>query len=625
MAALAVGLAAPTPPIPLLPAGRRPPLVAGVLAAATLLVLLSVQGWAPQRLDRAPSQAISPASSVHTPRVDAETAAEVALHAPVPVPGRPGTLRVQAPDYTAGFDPVGLSFAPTGVSDPVRIDLASIERGDQAFVLDRHDWEASVHGASRAVHDGMREQVATRAGEVEWDVVLAARPSGRGDLVVRAGLTGLTGAPVQERVGGRPSWRLDAAGGQVRLGETVVKDAGGAVVHRSLPTIGPDGLTLRVPSSVLEAARYPLTVDPTLGTIQSVTPSGRYFNPSIAYDSAHDQYLVVYTLSVDSNTDVYGVRVSGDGVGFGSARLLSFRPELEVTPDVAWNGSSWLVVWEHYYSNNDQDIRGILVDNLGEPIGNEIPIATATASEQAPSVSAGGSSFLVTWRDYGTGEYEIRGRRINAWGGVVDGTKINVSNLSGQTDLDPDVAFNGSVWLVTWESQFRPEDSWVVAVRVIRTDGTVGSSNIVAYRNENPRDPAVASNGNRFLVVWEQPSTSGGGKDIWAAHVNPNQLSDYTSIPVSTASTDQTDPVVAYNGSYLVAWTDRRNPPDPDVYAARVSTDAAVLDPNGFAIIVTTADEDTPAVAPGPDGKWPVAWESGGTNATAIRMRIASK
>lgn len=61
------------------------------------------------------------------------------------------------------------------------------------------------------------------------------------------------------------------------------------------------------------------------------------------------------------------------------------------------------------------------------------------------------------------------------------------------------------------------------------------------------------------------------------------------------------------------------------MYAARVNNDGAVLDPNGFAVIVTTADEDTPAVAPGPAGKWPVAWESGGTNATAIKMRIASK
>ena len=120
MAAPAVGLVAPTPLFPpVLPAGRRPPLVAGALAAATLLLLLAIQGSGPQFVGRPASPASSPAAPVHTPKVDAATAAEVALHAPVAVPGRPGTLRVQAPDYAAGFDPVGLSFAPTGVSDQV--------------------------------------------------------------------------------------------------------------------------------------------------------------------------------------------------------------------------------------------------------------------------------------------------------------------------------------------------------------------------------------------------------------------------------------------------------------------------------------------------------------------------
>jgi hypothetical protein len=67
-------------------------------------------------------------------------------------------------------------------------------------------------------------------------------------------------------------------------------------------------------------------------------------------------------------------------------------------------------------------------------------------------------------------------------------------------------------------------------------------------------------------------------------------------------------PAAAFSGSeYLVVWTDGRNGND-DIYAGRVSTSGAGLDPNGFAVAAgSTHIEAQPSVAWG-QGSWLVAW-----------------
>jgi hypothetical protein len=57
----------------------------------------------------------------------------------------------------------------------------------------------------------------------------------------------------------------------------------------------------------------------------------------------------------------------------------------------------------------------------------------------------------------------------------------------------------------------------------------------------------------------------------------------------------------------LVARRDRRAPPDPDVYAARIEADGDVLDAAGLVVGGTSSDEAAPAVTRGAGGGWAVA------------------
>jgi hypothetical protein len=106
------------------------------------------------------------------------------------------------------------------------------------------------------------------------------------------------------------------------------------------------------------------------------------------------------------------------------------------------------------------------------------------------------------------------------------------------------------------------------------------------------RDPAVATDGSGFLVVWDdQRSPDSSEHDIYAARVDADgNTLDPSGIAVSTRPGMEYEPDVSFDGTnYLVAWTDSTGFNRSEVRAARVSPDGKVLDPDG--IVLTAQDQ----------------------------------
>ena len=95
--------------------------------------------------------------------------------------------------------------------------------------------------------------------------------------------------------------------------------------------------------------------------------------------------------------------------------------------------------------------------------------------------------------------------------------------------------------------------------------------------------PAVADvelswSGSAYLAVYQRDG------DIYGARIDVDgTVLDPSGIPISTAPYDQLFPSVVWNGeTWLVVWDDAREKGDlDDVYAARVTPEGAVLDPDG--------------------------------------------
>jgi hypothetical protein len=127
-------------------------------------------------------------------------------------------------------------------------------------------------------------------------------------------------------------------------------------------------------------------------------------------------------------------------------------------------------------------------------------------------------------------------------------------------------------------------------------------------------EPAVASWGDSFFVVW-QDYRSGINFDIYGAGVGANgAVAQPSGIPISTAAGNQESPVLAVRYHFLVVWLDRRSGTNYDIYATRVSRSGVVEEPNGVLVAGPVPapefpGESVPAVTGGPGATWGVAYE----------------
>lgn len=135
---------------------------------------------------------------------------------------------------------------------------------------------------------------------------------------------------------------------------------------------------------------------------------------------------------------------------------------------------------------------------------------------------------------------------------------------------------------------------------------------------ENQEDIQICASQYGYLAVW-QDSRGTNGTDIYACRLSATgQVQDLFGIEVSSASGDQTDPSVSWDGqNYLVVWADRRILGQQHIYGARVKATGEVIDKQGIPISGTTGTQAFPRVA-GDMGSFLVVWQDTRTTSADI-------
>lgn len=342
------------------------------------------------------------------------------------------------------------------------------------------------------------------------------------------------------------------------------------------------------------------------GGILLPNPSNRsQSTPRIASNGTNWQ-VVWREISGTGSEDIIGAVVSASGTASARTAIATLAGN-ENWPDIAWNGTNYLVVWQDYRNSESTgtDIYGCLLTSAGGKVsGSEKIISTAAGSttvgaagqQTAPVVTAGPSgTWLVLWQDGRNADQDVYGARVNSSGTVADlGGKPIATAADDQEQ--PQVGWDGTNYIASWRDRGSiPSRS----VRVARLSTTVGVLDpggvLLASGSTGSYGPALACQTGSSLVGWYTLDTA--NSEIMG--VRFSSAGAIGSIAHwSLCMQDQPQFSAAYNGTnYVVVWADRRGG-FYRIYAARVTPGGTILDPDGVPVSATFTGEQTqPAIA----------------------------
>jgi hypothetical protein len=318
--------------------------------------------------------------------------------------------------------------------------------------------------------------------------------------------------------------------------------------------------------------------------------------PAIAFDGTN--YLVVWTDGRSGSSDIYGSRVAADGqVLDPDGFVISTAVSAQLNPSVAFGDTAYLVTWTDWRDGNANiyaarvALDGTVIDASG------IAVCDSAAGQEYPAVSSDGSDWLVVWHDSRSGQADIYGARVAVDGSVLDPGGIVVS-ASITDELNADITFNGTNYLVVWDDEPGATSRDVYAARLTPVGTVLDSAGIAVCTVANQQELASASSdGSNYMVTWID-FRGGGTWDAYGARVDAaGNVIDVGGLPICTDPSQQYALDLAFNGTnWLVAWHDSRNGPK-DIYGTRVATDGSGVDPAAFPISTAAAHQSQPELA----------------------------
>ncbi|MGQ0433618.1 MAG: hypothetical protein ACT452_14555 [Microthrixaceae bacterium] len=320
---------------------------------------------------------------------------------------------------------------------------------------------------------------------------------------------------------------------------------------------------------------------------------------------------------------------SAIGVGTAPPAHASF-PSSVLATAVASHPNGWVAVQELLLSDDSGDHDFLILRGI-TPAGEwtwrvDVPDCWCTSARK-PQLAFNGTSFLVVWEDDRSGTWDIYGLLVSPTG-VVEREPFVVSAAIG-SQLNPSVAALGSQFLVAWEDhRDGGANADVYSTRVSKGGKVATPSGVVVSDADNMQgNPSVAASNRTWLVVWtDRRNIASSGVDLYSTRVTPTgEVGNTDGVEVSRAARDQTEPVVAWSGdAFIAAWTDARYASSAtDVFGSRISTAGDTLDAAGIPIGRAGGRQSQPTVSRS-NGRVLVAWTTTQAYGTSIFARFVT-
>jgi len=296
--------------------------------------------------------------------------------------------------------------------------------------------------------------------------------------------------------------------------------------------------------------------------------------------------------------DIVGCRVDKNGKALDAEPfVISKADDLQEAPRAAANKDTVLVVWQDLRNGKDWDVYAARVTHDGKVLDADGVLVAGGAHNQAkPDVAWDGKTFVVVWQDFRGGKmYEVFGARVNGEGRVLEPQGIGLSKQGGSC-YDPTVASSGDgKSFVYWSVASRPLGIKVDAQSegLFLTDGKPGAP----IHKENPRGkhkmqpgwgntpPFACAGKGAYLVAWrnEHPVGRGNGDQGANAYLFDADGKRKASLTVGGYKHRILGADLAWDGeAFVAAWTEYRTKdtrvyvPHEHIFASRIGSDGKV-------------------------------------------------
>jgi hypothetical protein len=322
--------------------------------------------------------------------------------------------------------------------------------------------------------------------------------------------------------------------------------------------------------------------------------------PSVAMIGATAYVRITTSVDGYTNHDLALVRVNTatGAVVDASAVALSTAPSDQRGGGLVTDGTRLFTAWGDDRFGGDMVYGARVAGDLslldGPAASGGFLVSTSWNTESMPAIASDGTGAFAAWVDGRTGEAAVYGARLSTTGTPVDTTARAL--LTGARDYTaPAIAQGGGKYLVTTTTSASLAASGDVSAAIVSAaDGSVVRLTIAGTTAEE-QEPAVDFDGADFFVVWRR------GQTILGARVKPDGMfasaKDAAGIPLATTATSKFDPALAFDGTrHLVVWEEPNGGASPSL-GVRVALDGTPLDATPLAI--TSKNGSSSAVSAG--------------------------
>ncbi|MFO0679408.1 MAG: hypothetical protein U0169_22975 [Polyangiaceae bacterium] len=225
-------------------------------------------------------------------------------------------------------------------------------------------------------------------------------------------------------------------------------------------------------------------------------------------------------------------------------------------PRISWNGTHFLVVWTRTFGTND-DIEGVrYLPGTGVVGTNPIAISKRAEGEVDPVVASNGAEWLVGWRVTGATP-RVKTARVSAAGLVLDTVPVvhGTSPVVGSTSL----VWTGTNYVLGFADSTGPSGTNVSAFRITAGGATVGTSPARFGTTTVGTDPFALAAGPAHVFATWTTGTPGSRGVTGRRMAFDGTFPEAQGTLLTQGAVSRNFPAVAWNGSrYLVAWNETR-------------------------------------------------------------------